>query len=638
MKRSLITVLILSIVIAAGWVPAAGVASAQATGQAPRILSVLSNGALLADDGTVWLTDSFGKLTMQTRSLGIQAISGSTYQGIGVLPDGSLTAWTDKADYGKIASASDVKQVSGSHWLKPDGSVWTYSLQTGKPEQVQGLSDVSLMAVGNRYAGLVKSNGDIVYKSDRGTPVVWGKVSNAGDVADVQVSESVIATLLRDGQVVFYNLNYFEMNDGPNYLKPIPVTVATDAKNIALVSDKALLIVRKDGSVALNNPFESRNGKMATSELAGVRGVDRVVSADNEYLFYARLDNGDWIAYDRDGTTDTLSLPYPQELAVSLDRTKVQVGESLKPQLVLKYNTGTKKSLGGKDVQVSIDKPHLLKQQGDGTWKALAVGETTVTITAAGLSKTLTVVASQSKALQGGKTISGVTMLPMKSVFQTLGGTIASDAATKSHTITVGKTQIKLKAGSKAATVNGKNVTLKAAVRSENGQTYFPADLLSAALGAKLTWKPATQTLTIAFGQASMSVSTYQSGQTTKTASGLYAVAGTGKYAGYKLLKGHPYESTTAIYFKQSGTITSSILVDVRKVDLNRKITWVDPYGIKHTNTVGELRKLFADVSNQYTSDWLLATFGSVYTDYFPENVPSDQLIEQYLRETGQIQ
>jgi len=321
-----------------------------------------------------------------------------------------------------------------------------------------------------------------------------------------------------------------------------------------------------------------------------------------------------------------------------LEKTKLQVSESLKPQFVLKYNNGKKTNLSGKNAQISIDKPHLLKQQEDGTWKALAVGEANVTVAAAGLSKTVKISISQSKALQGGKTVDGVTMLPMKPVFQTLGGTIAADAAAKSYTITVGDTQIKLIAGSKVANVNGKNATLKAAVRSEQGQTYFPADLLSAALGAKLTWKPGTQTLAIAFGQASMSVSTYQSGQTTKTTSGLYAVPGKGKYAGYQLLKGHPYENSTAIYFQRNGTMTLSLLVDVRKIDLNRKVTWIDPNGIKRTNTVGELRKLFAKLTNQYTDDWLLKTFGDVYIDYFPVNVPSDQLIEQYLQETGQIQ
>jgi len=635
LKRGLIAALIFSLVLAAGGVRTAEAASAPSAGQSPRILSVLGDGTLLAEDGTVWLASMIdGGLTMQTRPLKVKGISGTARQGIGVLPDGSLIGWTEKKDYGKIANASDVKQVSGSYWLKPDGSVWTYDPESGKPEQAQSVSDAAAISFGGRYKGFVKTNGEVAYLTDRGTPVVWGKVPNANEVADVQAAESLIAILLRDGKVVFYNLDYFEMNDGPNYLKPIPVTVASDAASMALVDDETLLIVRKDGSVTLNNPSKSRNGNIVNSGLEGLKGIDRIVPAYAGYPFYARLVDGSWIAYANGGKTSPLSIPYPQELAASLDSSKLQVGESLKPSFALKYSNGRNDSLGGTEVNVSIDKPHLLKRQSDGTWKALAVGETNVQVTAAGVSKTLVVSISQSKALPGGKTEGGVTLLPMKSVIQALGGKIVSDAASKSHSITVGQTQIKLKTGSKEASVNGKKVTMKAPVRSAQGQTFIPADLLSSALGAKLAWKPSTQTLSISFGRATMSVSTHQAGQ--KTASGLYAVPGKGKYAGYRQLKGHAYESTTAIYFKRDGSLMSFIEVDVRKVDLNRKVTWIDPNGIKRTNTVGELRRLFADVSNQYTSDWLYATFGDVYADYFPVNVPTDQLIEQYLRESGQ--
>nr|WP_238357662.1 copper amine oxidase N-terminal domain-containing protein [Cohnella zeiphila] len=641
MKRNLIAALILSLVLAAGLTPAAGAraAAASSANQAPHILSVLSDGTMLADNGTLWRPND-GNGLIQSRPLAVRSVSGTSAKGIGVLPDGSITGWTWDKDYGKIASASEVKQVFGSCWLKPDGTVWTYSLQTGKPEQVPDLADVAVLDIRGSNMGMVKSNGEIVYQSAGTQPVVWGKVPNAEEVSAVQVSGESIATLLRDGRVVIYNINDFGTNEGDsNYLKPIPVTVASDAADIALVDGETLLIKHKDGSVSLNHPEQTRSDNVSTTELEGISGVDRIVPSSGSVLMYARMDDGSWVAYGEDGKMSTLSIPYLQELAVmSMEKTKLQAGESIKPLFALKYSNGGKTVLTAKDARIAIAKPYLLKQLEDGSWKALAVGETTVTISAAGLSKTVTLSISRSKFLQGGKTVGGVTMLPMKTVFQTLGGTVAADAGAKRYTITVGKTQIKLTAGSKAATINGKNATLKAAVRTEQGQTYVPADLLSAALGAKLSWQAATQTLSIALGQATMSVSTYQPGQTTKTVSGLYTVPGKGQYAGYLLLKGHPYESTTAIYFQYNGEMIHTVLVDLRKVDLNRKVTWTDDYGYKHTNTVGQLRKLFAAFSNQYTDDWLLATFGDVYMDYLTPSIPSDRLIDQYLRETGQTQ
>jgi len=176
---------------------------------------------------------------------------------------------------------------------------------------------------------------------------------------------------------------------------------------------------------------------------------------------------------------------------------------------------------------------------------------------------------------------------------------------------------------------------MKAAVSSAQGQTYFPADLLSSALGAKLQSNASTRTLTIAFGRATMNVSTHQAGQ--KTVGGLYAVPGKGKYAGYQQLKGYRDENKTAIYFKRNRSSLSYIEVDVRNIDLKRKVAWTDMYGNKHVNTVGEIRRFIAEFTNSYTSDWLLSTFGDVYIDYFPVNVPTDQLLDQYFRESGQL-
>lgn len=128
----------------------------------------------------------------------------------------------------------------------------------------------------------------------------------------------------------------------------------------------------------------------------------------------------------------------------------------------------------------------------------------------------------------------------------------------------------------------------------------------------------------------------------------LQAVDGKGKFAGYKLLKGHPDEKKFEIYFKveTKGSITSyEVKVsDIRKIDLNAVVKW-QYKGKTYKTKKKDLFNYFADVtalrnkfkisnSTDLSPDWLKQTFGKVYVEwaegyYFADE--ASRLVKKYI-------
>lgn len=117
----------------------------------------------------------------------------------------------------------------------------------------------------------------------------------------------------------------------------------------------------------------------------------------------------------------------------------------------------------------------------------------------------------------------------------------------------------------------------------------------------------------------------------------LYSESATGDMEGWQKLRGHKYENVAEIYFKLEGSIQSVQVKDIRKIDLNKVVEWVDDNGIQRENTVGEIYELFK-YSNTYTTDWLSNKFGSLYGDWLMVNsIDADEIVSEYLEMTGQI-
>ena len=97
----------------------------------------------------------------------------------------------------------------------------------------------------------------------------------------------------------------------------------------------------------------------------------------------------------------------------------------------------------------------------------------------------------------------GRTMVPLRSIFESLGAEVIWDAATHSvDAIKDGKV-IHLQLDSKQAVVDGKSVTLEVAATSVNGRVMVPTRFVSEALGCKVTWDGDSKTVNISSSESS---------------------------------------------------------------------------------------------------------------------------------------
>jgi len=98
---------------------------------------------------------------------------------------------------------------------------------------------------------------------------------------------------------------------------------------------------------------------------------------------------------------------------------------------------------------------------------------------------------------QGAVLINGSTMVPMRAIFENLGATISWKESTKTVTAVKGSTTIVIQIGAQTATVNGKKVTLTKEAVLLSGSTLVPLRFVSEALGAKVSWDAKTYTAII---------------------------------------------------------------------------------------------------------------------------------------------
>ncbi|SEO80248.1 InlB B-repeat-containing protein [Paenibacillus sp. OV219] len=91
----------------------------------------------------------------------------------------------------------------------------------------------------------------------------------------------------------------------------------------------------------------------------------------------------------------------------------------------------------------------------------------------------------------------GTTLVPMRAIFESLGAKIEWDSKTMTVIATKGKTVIKLTIGKAVAYVNNKPVKLALPAEAPNGSTMVPLRFVSEALGNKVSWDGAKQTISI---------------------------------------------------------------------------------------------------------------------------------------------
>ena len=173
----------------------------------------------------------------------------------------------------------------------------------------------------------------------------------------------------------------------------------------------------------------------------------------------------------------------------------------------------TFRALEAGTTQLDIDELQLLG--GDGGRQALAGKARSIPVRVlAAQPRTILVLRVGSPAMKVGSSsvvldappviVEGRTLVPIRVVVESLGGTVAWDAVSQTVTVLLGGTRLKLVIGKSSALVNGKstlidNTNPKVVPRILNSRTMLPLRFVAESLGADVQWEASTQTITITY-------------------------------------------------------------------------------------------------------------------------------------------
>lgn len=615
----------------------AGAAYGESGKASSKIAMLLPDGTPLMEDGTVWVTYSRLPINQIPIPLGgdLKFIAGSSGYGFGVNNAGGLVTWGESG-YQAVAGVNHVKQVGQGYWLTSDGNV--HRMVNSKPQTVKGFEGISVFDENNGIIGGITQTGTVLYHNSAYSPepVTLGQAADVNAIRKIKVAGDYAAILYNDGRLVLFST--LRINGSTTYLSQ---NLINDGADISFGKEQKLIFIKKDGTV-WNARLDVFTQTFEMSPLNGISGVKEIVGIEGSKSFFARLSDGTWTEYDS-GQQYDVTVPSITGVTIKVSNSKPKVGSSITPTVEFQYSSGEKHKIPANMISLSVDKPHLVKAGDKGIYKIMGVGEATLTVEVAGKKQSVKIVSGLGKPLENAKQEKGITYLPLKPVFEAMGGSVQYQAASKTFDITVGQTELTVKTGSKQAKINGKTMNMKGVPIQNKGETLVSADLLTAALGAKLKWDASKQQMTVTLGAAQFVVKgepkkATSSGNTGNSGkSKMSSVPATGSMAGWRLLKGHEYDKSLRIYYQYKNGILSTKTEDIRKVDLNKKVTWTDDYGRKHTNTVREIYSLFS-LSNEYTSEWLHKKFGKLYEDWLLSSlVDAARIVEQYLQETGQM-
>ncbi len=93
--------------------------------------------------------------------------------------------------------------------------------------------------------------------------------------------------------------------------------------------------------------------------------------------------------------------------------------------------------------------------------------------------------------------IKGVTMVPLRGIFEKIGAFVEYDAA--NHTVSAHRANevVELRMGDKIAKKNGAEIMMEVPANIVGGSTMVPLRFIAEALGAKVGFDPATNTVSI---------------------------------------------------------------------------------------------------------------------------------------------
>ncbi|WDV45791.1 copper amine oxidase N-terminal domain-containing protein [Clostridiaceae bacterium M8S5] len=214
------------------------------------------------------------------------------------------------------------------------------------------------------------------------------------------------------------------------------------------------------------------------------------------------------------------------------------------------------------------------------------------------------------------------TQVPFRATLEAFGAVVEWDNEKKLPFATYDGVKVYAPIGEKYIIVNDEKIENDTLAILKEGKTYCPIRKVLEAFGFVVEWDSKTCSVKAINENAGIPHPTLELQYST--------INGTGKYSGYKILRGHPKENQYVVYFKHSveGNFESTqVCYDIKKQEnLKEKITWSYD-GVSHTNTRSELYELFSDTSElmsslggtyngEFSQSWYANTFGQVYTDW----------------------
>ncbi|NUU77832.1 copper amine oxidase N-terminal domain-containing protein [Paenibacillus xylanilyticus] len=447
----------------AGHSPASAASSTSSS-----IISMLDRNNYILDNGTVWSKGATSGVWTQSPNL-IGISKGDSHSLYGWTADGQVYRWdVDNAQKPEVNQYNGVVKVYGRGLiLLQDGTLH----QDGK--QIKGLEsiiDVGPYPADGYYSyGTLSASGDVYYADYRNIVRKVGSVENGKAIA---TNSAYAAVLKNDGSVVIVNMMYEEDQ----------VEVASDVQSmIWLGNTHKLLTVKNDGTVWSYD----RTAKYKSEQLPGLTNVNRLEYSFELGELYALLQDGTWGVYN-EGQLKSLQAPSLTKVTLTASAKEAVLGDTVTLSVQQTYSNGFKIKRQPIPTEIILEQPQVAKIQGDGTLKVTGMGTTKVTFTMENLTSSIQLDAGAEQKLTGATLLNGTIYLPVQSVFKTLGAKV--DVKGSSFIIQLGDDKITLQKGSTTARFNNQELKLKGKVQTIEGQTVFPANLLSQTSGIKVRW------------------------------------------------------------------------------------------------------------------------------------------------------
>lgn len=460
-----------------------------AADNAARILDIEDDTYLL-DDGSMWVDNRNGPLHVNLDVASI-AVNGK----YGVTRTGELVKWSYDDAPSIDQDQTGIRQISDKYYIKADGTVW--SVSSG---QIKNMTNVLQLGAANDKLAYVLQNGEVRYSGFQNNSL--DKLDNPSSIVDIETNgKERTITLDNTGKLTIYDMLHFDTKSSS--LKVLPEIATTNAAHISFAEGNRVIVTLKDGTVWLTGKFN--DSFKLVEQIPNIKEAVQTSCVSSTTKFCFQQKDGSWMLYS-DGEISKMAVPAVTDLKFELSDSALYVGKSISAKITEFYSNGAKKTVPPAEAIVTIQNPHVLSRSSNGTFKALAVGETEITVASGDIFRTLTVSTSLEKHLTGAKQVKEILYLPVQSLFKTLGGTAVYSSSTKSFNITLGSKIIILKTDDSKAKVDGTTIYMSGAVLAQDKDALFPASLLTKALGAVLKWDAQYKRLTINFGNATMTV------------------------------------------------------------------------------------------------------------------------------------